>query len=127
MTNYTLPCSIHRGLLTTEAGTVIDLQALKKSLNFAFNETGEEEFMQLEDTLAEILDEDGSHEYTCPKCRGHMFELTVSQSVTVRFEPAGQHDLVDDSHGDMEWDDDTLATCSNHGCRWSGTLGEARP
>jgi len=64
-------------------------------------------------------------DYTCPKCGGHTFDITVTQQVTAAFYSNGEHDLLDDAHGDMEWGDTSEAVCSN--CRWSGTLGEALP
>lgn len=56
---------------------------------------------------------------TCPKCGGHTFSFNVVQGVAVRFWAEGEdeidHEVVDGPYGDMEWDDDVSAACTDCG------------
>lgn len=63
----------------------------------------------------------------CPKCGGTEFEFQVLQTVRVDFwnpDDAGDHSVTDDPSGDIEWADDTVATC--YGCDHQAPLGEMK-
>jgi hypothetical protein len=50
---------------------------------------------------------------TCPKCKGHEFELRVLRNVKVAFNDTDeQHEVVDSDYGGIEWGDGTRATCT---------------
>lgn len=59
-------------------------------------------------------------EYKCPHCGGTSFQLTVQQLVDVDFQYGGG-EVRDLPYGDMEWDEDSLAICSD--CRECAPLG----
>lgn len=65
------------------------------------------------------------HEYTCPNCGEHEFELAVTQIVDVDFYEDETHEVQDGPRGDIEWGEATDAIC-RHLCGWSGKLGEAK-
>ena len=64
------------------------------------------------------------HQYTCPKCGSHYFQLVITQLIDVDFEADGEHEVVEGPFGDMEWTDKTEAICLEH-CGWAGPLAKA--
>jgi hypothetical protein len=60
------------------------------------------------------------HGLVCPKCgRGDRLSIAAVQ----------WHDLLPDgtdNHGDVEWDDDSVAMCSTPDCVWHGTVGQLK-
>lgn len=63
-------------------------------------------------------------DYTCPECGGHSFRMSVMQVIKVEFLTDGDHQVYDGPDGDMEFDDDTEATCVD--CDHSGKLGDMK-
>jgi len=60
---------------------------------------------------------------TCPKCGSTSFRMNVLQRVEVAFD-GDDHEVVDGPDGDMEWDDTTVATCTD--CDHTAPLGEMK-
>lgn len=57
---------------------------------------------------------------TCPNCGNHEFRLVVCQTVDVLFYDTedgddDDHAITDGPDGDIEWDDDTIAICTECG------------
>jgi hypothetical protein len=66
-------------------------------------------------------------EYTCPKCGEHKFTLVVEQLIHVEFtgdEDDEDHEVFEGPFGDMEWTDDTRASC--YDCGHCAPLGEMK-
>lgn len=62
---------------------------------------------------------------TCPKCGSHTFTIdaALSTKALVEFDD-DDHTVMDEVQGDMEWDDDSTATCDN--CGHVAPLGEMK-
>lgn len=60
---------------------------------------------------------------TCPACGSNDFDLTVTQTIGVAFQ-GGDHEVVADPHGDMDWDEDTEAACRT--CGHCAALGQMK-
>lgn len=69
-------------------------------------------------------EEDEVYDATCPKCGGHNFRMHVMQRIHVQFGATGDHDVYDGPDGDIEFDDDTGATCT--GCLHYAPLGKMK-
>ena len=50
--------------------------------------------------------------HTCPECNNNTFTLVVEQLVDVTFDGDGNSHISDGPHGDMEWTEDSWATCN---------------
>lgn len=50
-------------------------------------------------------------EHACPACSSTLLELQVLQSIEVEFNHHEGHQVLDGPTGDLEWGDETRATC----------------
>lgn len=65
---------------------------------------------------------------TCPNCGGHRFSMLVKQFATIDFTyGGGEHEVIDEPGGDIEFDASAWADCTNcgHGAPLGEMLGEA--
>lgn len=65
------------------------------------------------------------HTPTCPRCGCSVFKIAakLSTEALVAFE-GDSHDVFDEVQGDLEWDDESSATCNN--CDHVAPLGEMK-
>lgn len=62
--------------------------------------------------------------YRCPNCGNSQFTLVVTQLVDIELFSDGDHEVIQSPHGDIEWGDDTVASCDTMACGWAGVLGD---
>lgn len=58
----------------------------------------------------------------CPNCGHTKFQVVCRMLVDVTYDEDGDHTTGDGPYGDIEFGDDSCATCSD--CGWSGALGD---
>lgn len=59
----------------------------------------------------------------CPECGGMDFDIEIPVYHHFRFDEAGDHALIEERSGGLEFDDDSNIECVE--CCWKGQLGDA--
>ena len=59
----------------------------------------------------------------CPTCLSRRFQIVARQMADVTYDEDGNHEVTD-VYGDVEFDDESHATCQE--CGWSGQLKELK-